>query len=356
MKKIRTLRGENFADMAPQLDCHSVVKKLIPRGALVAVIGASGSGKTFLLDDVGCRVAAGMPWRGLKVEPGLVVYCALEGGASARNRFAAWRKKHLPKANAGIPLRVMRDSINLRDPQDVQALLNFIRDAESEHGAKCVMVIVDTLNRAMAGGNENSPDDMGALITGADRVRIETGASLVLVHHLGKDESRGARGHNSLRAALDTEIELSVSGKTRIATVTKQRDWPEGDKYAFELVAVDLGIDQDGDLVTSCVIEVSDVPIHKPQERPLSGVARVAATALKETILAQGETMPETSSIPRGVRAVRIEHWRERFILRYGDERSNSTEAISRAFRRAKEDLLKRDVICISSPHVWMTQ
>lgn len=355
-KKIRILRGENFADMQPILDSRAVAKGVIPINALVGFIGASSSGKTFLTVDIACHVAAGMPWRGKKVERGLVIYCSLEGGASARNRFAAWRKKYLPKGNNGLPLRVMFDSINLRDRRDIEALLQFIRDAESEHGEKCVLVVVDTLNRAMAGGNENAPDDMGALITGADRIRLETGSTVALVHHLGKDESRGARGHNSLRAALDTEIEISVIGKTRIATVTKQRDWPEGQRFAFELIPVELGLDEDGEIVTSCIVEPTDAPTEKPRERQLSGVARVALTALKETLLQHGETMPETSSIPPGVRAVRIDQWRERFALRYGEEKSNSAEAVSRAFRRGKEDLHRRDAICLSQPFVWLTR
>ena len=134
----------------------------------------------------------------------------------------------------------MVDSINLRDPVDQLRLVEFIRAAESDHGDKCALTFVDTLGRAMAGGNENAPDDMGALIGGADVVRRATGTCVGLLHHLGKDESRGARGHNSLRAALDTEIEITLSDKQLVATVTKQRDWPDGDKFGFTLKPVEL--------------------------------------------------------------------------------------------------------------------
>jgi RecA-family ATPase len=51
----------------------------------------------------------------------------------------------------------------------------------------------------MAGGNENAPDDMGALVRNIDRLRAETGAAVLLVHHTGKDTSRGARGHSLAR-------------------------------------------------------------------------------------------------------------------------------------------------------------
>lgn len=261
----KMLRGEDFADMRPRLDVASTIKGLVAPGTLAAVIGASGSGKTFFATGMGCHIAASMMFYARKTSRGLVVYCALEGGASARNRFHAWRLIHLAPGQS-IPLRAMLDSINLRDLVDQLRLVEFIRAAESDHGEKCVLVIIDTLSRAIAGGNENGPEDMGALVAGADVVRNATGACVLLVHHLGKDESRGARGHNLFHAALDTEIEISIAGEQRIATVTKQRDWPEGDRFAFTLDVVELGKDQDGELVTSCVIKPCEaMPEPKPE-------------------------------------------------------------------------------------------
>lgn len=265
--KGHALRGENFADMRPRLNLAATIKGLLAPNTLAAVIGASGSGKTFFATCMGCHIAAAMPFYARRTHRGLVVYCALEGGASARNRFYAWRQRHLAHGQS-IPLRAMVDSINLRDPVDQLRLVEFIRAAESEHGEKCALVIVDTLSRAIAGGNENGPEDMGALVAGADTIRSATGASVLLVHHLGKDESRGARGHNLFHAALDTEIEISIAGEQRLATVTKQRDWPEGERFAFTLDIVELGKDQDGETITSCVIKPCEaLPEPKPEMR-----------------------------------------------------------------------------------------
>ena len=135
-------------------------------------------------------------------------------------------------------------------PADVIALIEFIREAERRHGAKCVGVFVDTLNCAIAGGNENDSEAMGALIVGADSVRLQTGAAVFLVHHMGKDDTRGARGHSSLKAALDTEIEIAVRGDVHVATVTKQRDLPTGERFAFRLESVELGRNANGKAVT----------------------------------------------------------------------------------------------------------
>ncbi len=254
----RKLKGIDFAEMQPHLTDGYVIKGLMGRNSLVGIIGPTGSGKTFFAADLAIHIAARRAWRAHKVAGGLVVYAALEGPVSAEERFVACRIGS--GFIGGLPLRLTPGPVNLRDPSDVLALIEFIRQAEQDHGEKCVAVFVDTVSRAMAGGDENSSEDMSALVAGADAIRLTTGATVVLVHHLGKDETRGARGHSSFKAALDTEIEVTARGDDRVATVTKQRDLPSGKQLAFRLTAVELGHDDDGDPVTSCILEASHVP------------------------------------------------------------------------------------------------
>ncbi len=272
----RTLVGIDFGEMQAHLKDGYSIKGLITPNSLVGIIGQSGSGKTFFATDLAMHAAAGRRWRFKNVRGGLVVYAALEGPVSAENRFVAARERSGFEKN--IPLRLTPGPINLRDANNVALLIEFIREAEALHGVKCNMVFVDTLSRALAGGDENGPEDMGALIAGADAVRLATGAVVVLVHHVGKDESRGARGHSSLKAALDTEIEVTVRDKLHVATVTKQRDLPSGDQYPFRLTTVELGLDDDGDPVTSCVVEpVDEVPALRTQPRGKNQAKLLAA-------------------------------------------------------------------------------
>ena len=106
----------------------------------------------------------------------------------------------------------MRFPIDLRsNDANLKELLALVREAETETGEKCVWIVVDTLSRALAGGDENSPVDMGRIVVAADRIRAETGAHFTYVHHTGKDAARGARGHSLLRAATDTEIEVTTA-------------------------------------------------------------------------------------------------------------------------------------------------
>lgn len=259
----RKLTGTNFADMRARLNDDYLVKTLIGRGAFVGIVGPSGSGKTFFAGNLATHIAANLGYRGLRVNGGLVVYVALEGAASAENRFVAARADL--KLEKSPPLKLTPGPVNLRDVSDVSALVEFIRAAESEHGAKVAAVFVDTLSRAMAGGDENSSEDMTALIAGADQVRYATGATVVMVHHTGKDESRGARGHSSFRGALDTEIEVSTNGAVHVASITKQRDLPTGSSYAFKLEVVEIGRDSDDEAVTTCVVRSAESPAAKRQ-------------------------------------------------------------------------------------------
>jgi hypothetical protein len=146
----------------------------------------------------------------------------------------------------------VRYPIDLRsNDANLKELLALVRAAEQQTGEKCVWVIVDTLSRAMAGGDENSPVDMGRIVAAADRIRAETSAHFTYLHHTGKDAARGARGHSLLRAATDTEIEVASNSMT----ITKQRDMEGGFAIGFGLVDMRIGDDHAGNPIKSAVVE-----------------------------------------------------------------------------------------------------
>ena len=272
------LCGVDFDDMEPQLADGYLIKGLIGRGSSAGIIGNPGSGKTFFAADLASHIAANRPWRGKAVNGGLVIYAALEGAASAINRFSACKQSS--SFRSSLPLRLTPGPVNLRSSADCDLLIQFVRKAETDFGVKCAAIFIDTLARAMCGGDENASEDMGALIAGVDRVRLATGAAVILVHHLGKDGAKGARGHSSFKAALDTEIEIVEEGEVRVASVTKQRDLTSGARYAFRLVSFELGKDQDGDAVTTCLVQGADAPAEA-KRAPTNQVVRDALDALK---------------------------------------------------------------------------
>lgn len=243
---------EWFDDIAPVLTDSYIVKGVLGAGSMSVIYGPSNSGKTFFALDLAYHIAAGLEWRGLRVKPCGVLYLAAEGGRGVANRIAALKEE---TGAHSIPFALRRAGMDLLHQEaDLQKVFTLAQEVQEKAvGLPCIIVI-DTLSRVMAGGDENSAADMTALIRNIDAIREATGAHIMLVHHTGKDTARGARGHSSLRAATDTEIEVQNEDGARAAQVTKQRDYPGGETFAFSLKNVDLGIDQDGDQVNSCVV------------------------------------------------------------------------------------------------------
>ena len=101
---------------------------------------------------------------------------------------------------------------------------------------------------------------MTALIANIDKVRHATGAHTLIVHHSGKNAAQGARGHSSLRAATDTEIEIAKTGENfAVAKIKKQRDLEQADDMGFRLEKMLVGTNKRGKELTSCAFK-QDLP------------------------------------------------------------------------------------------------
>ncbi len=114
-------------------------------------------------------------------------------------------------------------------------------------------MIVDTLNQASPGGDENSSSDMGKIIASSKRLAAAVEGLVILVHHAGKNRSQGLRGHSSLLAAMDTVIE--VSKNPRSWSITKAKDDSSDLSRDFDLVPYKVGQDDDGMSITSCAVQ-----------------------------------------------------------------------------------------------------
>ena len=113
---------------------------------------------------------------------------------------------------------------------------------------------------------------MGKFISNIDKIKAATKSHISVVHHAGKSLDRGARGHSSLKASADTEIELSreKNGDVTTVRVTKQREYEKCSDLAFKIIPIELGIDDRGRAITSCVVEYCE-PIRVKKKRIPSG-------------------------------------------------------------------------------------
>lgn len=258
-----------------------IVQGVVPQAALMVVYGAPGSGKSFLVLDLVAAIATGRQWRGRRTQAGRIVYIAAEGSGGFRNRLHALAKG-LETTLEEIPLGVIADAPNLMLLADTKDLIAAV---EAAGGAD--VIVVDTLAQTTPGADENSGEDMGKALGHCKRLHAATGALVMLVHHSGKDASRGARGWSGINGAEDAELEIAkLPGGGRVARVTKQKDGEDGLQFGFKLEVVPLGQDKHGEPITSCVVLEAEVPTAR-MARALSPLEALVNEVVQEFAKAQ---------------------------------------------------------------------
>jgi hypothetical protein len=337
-----------------------LVEDVLPASSFAAIYGRPGSYKSFVALSLAACIASGRDAFGKAVEQGPVIYVAGEGGAGLKRRRDAILR-HMGLED-DLPIYFVKSQLNLRSSlEDYDALCGAI-DAI---GVRPVLVIFDTFARIFAGGEENSAKDVGEtiVILGAIQERYET--AVAIIHHAGKDESKGMRGSSALLGAVDTELEcIKISpedSEDRIGklTVTKQKDGEDGLIFGYRMEVVALSdIDP---AASSLAVEPLDEDemakagigpkSAKPKKARLSVGARRALTILQTVISESGETgvVPDLS---RNVRCVRESLWREKYLSESTVKRDSATKA----FTRANESLWDTRTISGFNGYVWISK
>lgn len=228
------------------------IKHVLPVADMIMLFGPSGAGKSFVMFDMAMAIARGVPWRDQRVTQGSVAYLIAEGAGGFNARIQAYTEYHDIDVT-DIPFYVIPANPNFLKTPDIKDLIAAIKPHNPD------IIIVDTWAQVTAGGNENSGEDMGAALANCRRLKNSTNATVVIIHHSGKDVDRGARGWSGLRGAADAELEVARNGDDRVVSITKLKDGIEGTDYGFKLNIVVVGEDSDGDELTSCVVVPSSV-------------------------------------------------------------------------------------------------
>ena len=219
-----------------------LIQDVIPEKSFVALYGPPASFKSFIAMDIAECIASGRPWLGKEINgTGPVLYIAGEGHGGIGARIAAIKQHH--KTPDSSQLYVVRSMINLRSSvEDFTNLIMAIDELVQLIGVQLRMIVIDTLARAFGGGNENSSDDMGAFIQATGKIQNRYKCSLMLLHHAGKDTTKGLRGHSSLLGAVDTQMEIIRFPQTRegLILMSKQKDGEDGQNYGFEAIEVEI--------------------------------------------------------------------------------------------------------------------
>jgi hypothetical protein len=312
----RHLRLVHWADLGTLPRRAPLVKGLIDEAAFSVWYGGSNTGKSAIVQHLSMCIATGQTWRGLSVTQGPVLYIAAEGGLGIAERLEGLRLFYGVNP-AHAPLIVMPDAINMHSSaDDIKLLVSELAEKYPSH--QFALIVIDTLSRTFAGGNENSSEDMGAFVANCDLLRHETGAHVLVVHHNGKDSERGARGHSLLRAAADAEMEIAADANGVSLTAKKQRDHIGGDIWRWKLEPVDIGVDADGDVRRSIVAVPDDSETSSKRaanNRKLTPMAEQGLACLRDCIGSLGQPAQASHNIPSGVKTVSLQQWQRHMEL-----------------------------------------
>lgn len=325
----------------------ALIEDILSPASLNVVFGESGSGKSFVVSHMAMHIAAGWAWAGKATIAGAVVYVTAEGASGFRKRMVAFRQNLNPPADA--PFYVIADAPDLGNADgDADEIILAIRQ---QVGINIALIVIDTMARVMQGADENSAKDVSVLISNIGTIISALGAAVVLVHHVGKDATRGARGSSVLRAAADTEILILKTETGRIASVTKQKDGEDGLTLSFELEQVEIA-GTDGE--TSCIVTVDTWQTEaKIKRSKVTGPALVALRALEEAMAHHGEIPPASTLLSRTKQAVRMVFWRD-VCAKVQITETDTPDAKRKAFTRAAQKLQDAGMIGVFEEWAWI--
>jgi hypothetical protein len=338
-----------------------LIQGVIPQRSFVALYAPPASFKSFIALDIAECIATGRAFLNNEIaKTGAVLYIAGEGHGGIGTRIKALKTHH--NTPEGAQVYFLRRQVNLRSSQsDIKALIQAIDDLKAIHDINFEMIIIDTLARAFGGGNENASEDMGAFITAAGAIQGKYECSLLVVHHAGKDATKGLRGHSSLLGAVDTELEIirieGAQPPKGILHISKQKDGEDGQRIGFKMVEVTTGssgvIDFEG--TSSLAVEAdeemdTDRPNQAtPPNRTGAGMnQRLALSCLHDAIKKYGEMQ-----VVDGMRnkCIKIDQWRDEFKKRMGSDVMPDT--LKKAWYRVKADLADSQKVIIYGDLCW---
>ena len=360
---IQTLRQPFKIEQLDDIDDEPVewlIEGVIPKKAFVALYAPPASFKSFVALDIAECIATGREFLTKEVKhQGAVLYIAGEGHGGIGARIKAMKKHH--NTPAGAPVFFLRKQINLRSSAtDIQDLIQAVDDIQATHDIQFELVVIDTLARAFGGGNENASEDMGAFITAAGAIQGRYNCALLVVHHAGKDATKGLRGHSSLLGAVDTELEIIriEDAPKGILHISKQKDGEDGQRYGFQMITVELSTTLLGfDTVSSLAVEVdNEMNVNQgrkeasqpPKRTGLGTNNSNALRALHAAIKKFG--MMENINGMRN-KSIKVDQWRDEFKASMGSD--TDADTFKKLWWRVKTQLVEAEKVAVHADWCW---
>uniref|UniRef100_A0A9E7ZTL8 AAA family ATPase n=1 Tax=Bosea sp. NBC_00436 TaxID=2969620 RepID=A0A9E7ZTL8_9HYPH len=228
-----------------------LIPGMVPLGGLVTLIGAPGSGKSAIMAALGVAVATSGEWLGIPAAAGVPVFVSYEAATSTRRRLAA----ALADLGAATPIVSIAPDLTLLDRGAEDDLAELLREVARDCGSPPTLLILDSLQSATRGADENSSKDIGRAFGVLQRLAAAFHLTVILIAHNGKDGGREARGTSFILGDVDAQLFLAPENGGGTIEVVKLRDGEPRKPVFFKLVS------QGDDLVKAVAAEG---PRHDP--------------------------------------------------------------------------------------------
>lgn len=242
-----------FDDIGEEHHKGWLIRDLFGDNELSVVYGAPGSGKSVLMGDAACHVAAGLAWFGRRTQQCAILYVAAERHKLVKRRMAAWRKHH---GILNLPIVVLDGlfdfASNTAHGDEIARIAEHVSEAT---GHRVGWVIIDTKAQVMGGKDENSSQDVSVLNSNIARIQ-QTGAHVTVVDHTPQSDPTRPKGNGGLLGAADGSFLVLKEGKARTLTIGSKapNDGPDDIEIAFSLEGVVLGINAEGEKTEAPVV------------------------------------------------------------------------------------------------------
>lgn len=322
------------------------IKDIWERGTLVSMFGETGAGKTFQAIDMVMAIASDTPWCGRKVHCGGVVYIAGEDATGVVNRLKAYCRVHDEAERAAFG--VIEHPLDVPDNRAVDALVEASR---ALFGQATELVVIDTGDSCFGDADDSKPVDMRRFVDACKGIRDALECTVLILMHPGHENSERERGGSNFKAAMDARYRVRAQGENQqVLECLKMKNGPLPDPMVFERRVVELGTDEDGEPITSCVLhrlEDAEVAGGPPTGRGgPSKQSRAVVDALDAATKASGvearqvfgaEVIDAEHCLTPQCRVVAVEDWRREAYRRVLDD--HKPDARRKAFNRARDDL-----------------
>ena len=193
-----------IAQVAPE----ELITGLVPSGGVMVLAGAPGLGKSFIALSWAAAVAEGSSWFGKAVRQAPVVYVLGEGWGGFGRRITAWEQANQHVISEQLHfVNGVRLGIDFSDGESVDQLIERVEAVEPG------LIVVDTFSMLARVSNENDNAEVAAVMANISKVVSETGATVMLVHHVTKTTG-SVRGASAFVGNADTVVMVKEEGTT----------------------------------------------------------------------------------------------------------------------------------------------